>query len=122
MQPPGRFGAFTLAADSAAVSTFTEKPRGDGAWINGGFFVLEPKVLDYIEGDPTVWEQDPMRNLAHDDELRAYRHTSFWQSMDTLRDKQVLQKMWDGGDAPWVVWGQDNGSVADQGRRAQAGS
>jgi glucose-1-phosphate cytidylyltransferase len=122
VQPPGRFGAFTLAADDPQVGSFTEKPRGDGAWINGGFFVLEPKVLDYIAGDETVWEQDPMRNLAHEGQLMAYRHTGFWHAMDTLRDKQVLQKMWESGDAPWTVWRRNDGAVLDHAPRSQAGS
>jgi glucose-1-phosphate cytidylyltransferase len=123
VQPPGRFGAFTLPADSSSVASFTEKPKGDGAWINGGFFVLESKVLDYISGDSTVWEQEPMRNLAHEGELMAYRYTGFWQSMDTLRDKQVLQAMWDKGEAPWAVWRDKPGAVLEHaGRRAQSGA
>ena len=110
VQPPGRFGAFTLHANDATVSDFTEKPQGDGAWINGGFFVLEPKVLDFIEGDDTVFEQEPLRRLSAEDQLRAYRHTGFWQAMDTLRDKQLLQKMWDEGSPRWAVWRRE-GSI-----------
>jgi glucose-1-phosphate cytidylyltransferase len=123
VQPPGRFGAFTLAADDPTVGSFTEKPQGDGAWINGGFFVLEPKVLDFIEGDETVWEQEPMKHLAQQGELVAYRHTGFWHAMDTLRDKQVLQKMWEGGNAPWNVWHEGAGAVVNHSElRAQAGA
>jgi glucose-1-phosphate cytidylyltransferase len=104
VQPPGRFGTFTLPADDAVVRSFTEKPQGDGAWINGGFFVLEPEALDYIEGDDTMWEQAPMSTLAREGQLIAYRHTGFWQPMDTLRDKAVLVHLWDSGRAPWDVW------------------
>jgi glucose-1-phosphate cytidylyltransferase len=104
VQPPGRFGAFTLSIADPSVDSFTEKPRGDGAWINGGFFVLEPKVLDYIAGDETVWEHGPMKKLAQEGQLMAYRHIGFWHPMDTLRDKQVLQKMWESGEAPWSIW------------------
>ena len=109
VQPPGRFGAFTLGADDAAIESFTEKPRGDGAWINGGFFVLEPSVIDLIEGDATVWEHGPLGRLADDGQLMAYRHGGFWQAMDTLRDKKVLCDLWDSGEAPWKVWGEDSG-------------
>lgn len=104
VQPPGRFGAFTLPADDTRVASFTEKPQGDGAWINGGFFVLEPGVIDYIEGDDTVFEQRPLAGLARDGELMAFRHTGFWQPMDTLRDKAVLVDLWESGRAPWVIW------------------
>lgn len=104
VQPSGRFGAFQLGADATQIGSFHEKPKGDGAWINGGFFVLEPSVLDYIEGDLTVWEREPMERLAQDGQLHAYRHSGFWQSMDTLRDKQVLQELWDGPQPPWKVW------------------
>lgn len=105
VQPPGRFGAVTLAEKQTWVDQFREKPSGDGAWINGGFFVLEPSVIDRIDGDDTVWEQDPLRSLAHDGELSAFRHEGFWQPMDTLRDKSVLENLWDGADPPWKVWG-----------------
>lgn len=104
VQPPGRFGAFTLAGDDPWLSHFQEKPAGDGAWINGGFFVLEPGVFDYVDGELTVWEQDPMRRLASDGKLCAYQHAGFWQSMDTLRDKMVLEDLWTKGGAPWAVW------------------
>ena len=104
VQPPGRFGAFTLRADQAKVPTFKEKPEGDGAWVNGGFFVLEKKVLELIDGDDTVWERGPMEQLASSGQLAAYRHLGFWQPMDTLRDKQLLEGLWDSGKAPWKKW------------------
>jgi glucose-1-phosphate cytidylyltransferase len=104
VQPPGRFGAFTIGEDADRIDGFREKPAGDGAWINGGFFVLEPQVFDYIEGDDTVWEQSPMERLAHDGQLAAYRHRGFWQPMDTLRDKTFLNELWESGRAPWKVW------------------
>lgn len=104
VQPPGRFGVFNLAQGQTKVSSFREKPHGDGAWINGGFFVLEPGVMDYIEGDSTVWEQEPLHNLAKDGMLSAYRHYGFWHPMDTLRDKNVLQQIWDSGTTPWKNW------------------
>lgn len=103
MQPPGRFGAVGMAEDSSVLA-FQEKPDGDGGWINGGFFVLEPSVIDYIEGDHTTWEAEPLRNLARDGELSAYRHPGFWQPMDTLRDKHHLEELWRGGRAPWKAW------------------
>ena len=81
-----------------------EKPQGDGAWANGGFFVLEPSVMDYIENDMTVWEQEPLKNLAQDGMLSAYKHYGFWQSMDTLRDKNVLEELWQSGKPPWKLW------------------
>ncbi|MBI4130385.1 glucose-1-phosphate cytidylyltransferase [Candidatus Roizmanbacteria bacterium] len=104
VQPPGRFGAFTLSASQSKITSFHEKPKGDGAWINGGYFVLEPGVFDYIEGDATIWEQEPLKNLAHDGELSAYKYPGFWQNMDTLRDKNLLEGMWQSGKAPWKVW------------------
>jgi glucose-1-phosphate cytidylyltransferase len=104
VQPPGRFGAFSLHHDQVRVSTFKEKPQGDGAWINGGFFVLEPGVFDYIEGDSTVWEKEPLEKLARDNQLVAYRHKGFWQSMDSLRDKKVLEQHYNSGKAPWILW------------------
>ncbi|HSV84356.1 MAG TPA: glucose-1-phosphate cytidylyltransferase [Ramlibacter sp.] len=102
IQPPGRFGALNL--DGSAVRKFQEKPDGDGAWINAGFFVLEPAVLRYLEGDQTMWENQPLQDLARDDELRAFIHRGFWQAMDTLRDKNQLEEMWRGGKAPWKCW------------------
>ena len=104
VQPPGRFGAFTLHADDLRVPSFKEKPEGDGAWVNGGFFVLDRKVVDLIDGDDTVWERGPMEQLAATGQLAAWRHRGFWQPMDTLRDRQVLESMWDGGKAPWKQW------------------
>jgi glucose-1-phosphate cytidylyltransferase len=104
VQPPGRFGAFSLASDQNKISTFREKPQGDGAWINGGFFVLEPGVIDYIEDDSTVWEREPMENLARDGMLSAYRHYGYWQNMDTLRDKNLLEELWQRDKPPWKIW------------------
>jgi len=100
--PPGRFGA--LSIEGGQVTEFLEKPQGDGGMINGGYFVLSPKVLDYIESDLTTWEQEPLRNLATDGELMAFEHHGFWQPMDTLRDKQHLEALWDSGKAPWRIW------------------
>jgi glucose-1-phosphate cytidylyltransferase len=102
VQPPGRFGALRLAGDQ--VASFEEKPQGDGAWINGGFFVLSPKVIDLIEGDDVLWEQGPMNALAQQGQLSAYLHRGFWQPMDTLRDKNHLEDLWQSGKAPWKVW------------------
>jgi glucose-1-phosphate cytidylyltransferase len=102
IRPPGRFGALELAG--GVVERFQEKPAGDGGWINGGFFVLDPRVIDRIDGDATVWEQSPLQSLAADGELGAYRHEGFWQSMDTLREKQLLESLWASGRAPWKVW------------------
>ncbi|WP_374667311.1 glucose-1-phosphate cytidylyltransferase [Ramlibacter sp.] len=101
VQPPGRYGA--LGLDDDRVARFEEKPIGDGAWINGGFFVLNPSVVDAIEGDDTSWEAAPLEGLAARDELRAWRHRGFWQAMDTLRDKNQLEDLWHRG-APWKVW------------------
>jgi glucose-1-phosphate cytidylyltransferase len=103
IQPPGRFGVFNLQNGDGRVHQFREKPEGEGAWINGGFFVLEPGVFDYIDGDDTVWEQGPLRALSRDGQLSAYKHTGFWQPMDTLRDKNVLEDLWE-KEAPWKVW------------------
>lgn len=102
VQPPGRFGVLNLKGES--VTSFEEKPHGEGAWINGGFFVLSPKVIDLIEGDATVWEREPMERLAHDGQLSAYLHSGFWHAMDTLRDKNHLEELWQSGKAPWKVW------------------
>ncbi len=107
VQPPGRFGAFNLEQDADLIENFREKPKGDGhgsAWINGGFFVLEPEIFKYIEGDKTIWEREPMENLAQEKQLSAYKHTGYWQNMDTLRDKNVLDEIWTGGKAPWRNW------------------
>lgn len=104
IQPSGRFGVFKMDKSDTRIDHFREKPQGDGAWINGGFFVLEPNAIDYIEGDQTVWEQEPLVNLANDGELSAYRHPGFWQPMDTLRDKRLLEDLWENGDKPWKVW------------------
>jgi glucose-1-phosphate cytidylyltransferase len=104
VKPPGRFGAFKLDGDQKKILTFKEKPQGDGAWINGGFFVLEPGVMDYISDDSTVWEQDPLAKLAEDGALSAYRHSGFWHPMDTLRDKSILEAYWQNGKAPWKSW------------------
>ena len=101
VQPPSRFGALDLAGDR--VRAFAEKPGGD-AWINGGFFVLEPAVLDLIEDDATTWEHEPMERLARDGQLSAFRHRGFWQPMDTMRDKLLLEELWSSGRAPWKVW------------------
>lgn len=101
-QPPGRFGALNL--DNQNILSFEEKPQGDGAWINGGFFVLSPKVLDRIAGDQTVWEREPMEILAEEGEFSAYFHKGFWQPMDTLRDKTHLEELWLSGRAPWKTW------------------
>ena len=102
VQPPGRFGALNLDGD--CVSSFVEKPHGDGGWINGGFFVLSPKVIDLIEDDDTVWERAPMEQLARDGQLSVYLHGGFWQPLDTLRDKKQLEELWRSGKAPWKVW------------------
>jgi len=104
VQPPGRFGTFNLTQGQTKISRFREKPRSDGAWVNGGYFVLEPGVMDYIADDSTVWEQEPLKNLAQDGMLSAYRHYGFWHPMDTLRDKNVLEQMWISGNPPWKVW------------------
>lgn len=101
--PPGRFGALDIA--NGAVRSFQEKPKGDGAMINAGFFVLSPAVLSLIEGDDTVWEDKPLATLARDGQLMAYEHHDFWQPMDTLRDKHLLEELWSAGKAPWKTWG-----------------
>ena len=103
VQPPGRFGVLEFG-EEAAVSGFKEKPQGDGNWINGGFFVLDPAVVDLIEGDATIWEQGPLKSLAAQGQLTAYRHRGFWQPMDTLREQQQLEELWTKARAPWKVW------------------
>lgn len=102
IQPPSRFGV--LAFDGERIVDFEEKPHGEGGWINGGFFVLDPKVIDYIDGDDMPWEHAPMRRLVSEGQLHARLHHGFWQCMDTLRDKNTLQALWDSGEAPWKVW------------------
>jgi glucose-1-phosphate cytidylyltransferase len=104
VQPPGRFGVFSLEDDQILISRFREKPQGDSAWINGGFFVVEPEAIDYIKDDSTVWEQEPLVNLARKNMLAAYRHYGFWQNMDTLRDKNVLEQLWQNDNPPWKIW------------------
>jgi glucose-1-phosphate cytidylyltransferase len=102
VQPPGRFGALVL--QDKLITSFREKPEGDGGWINGGFFVLSPAVLDYVQGDETVWEREPLERLAKEHSLAAYLHRGFWQPMDTLRDKNHLEEVWATGRAPWKTW------------------
>lgn len=103
VQPMGKFGALGMD-DVSRVRAFTEKPKGDGHWVNGGFFVLSPKVGEYIDGDSTMWEREPLETLAHKGEVYAYRHAGYWQPMDTIHDKQVLEDLWAKGNAPWKVW------------------
>ena len=103
VQPPGRYGALQFA-EANAVREFQEKPQGDGGWVNGGFFVLEPEVITRIEGDATLWEQEPLKRLAHECQLTAFHHNGFWQPMDTLRDRQHLEELWAQARAPWKVW------------------
>ncbi|MEN9395356.1 MAG: glucose-phosphate cytidylyltransferase [Bacteroidota bacterium] len=100
--PPGRFGALNIRNNQ--VLQFEEKPKGDGALINAGFFVLSPKVIDRIDGDNCIWEQEPLRGLANDGQLMSFKHDGFWQPMDTLRDKQLLENLWDSNKAPWKLW------------------
>lgn len=102
VQPPGRFGSIEVEGDR--VRSFQEKPKGDGSWINGGFFVLEPSVFDEIAGDSTIWERQPLESLAAQSQLGIYRHHGFWRPMDTLRDKLELESLWDSGKAPWKSW------------------
>jgi glucose-1-phosphate cytidylyltransferase len=102
VQPPGRFGA--LNTEGGIVRSFKEKPDGDSMWINGGFFVLDPAVIDRIQGDSTIWEREPMESLARDGQLSAFEHRGFWQPMDALRDKNLLEELWAAGKAPWKIW------------------
>lgn len=102
VQPPGRFGMLEMSQDS--ITGFREKPQGDGGWINAGFFVLSPKVIDYIEGDSIIWERQPMEKLASEQQLNAYIHRGYWHPMDTLRDKNQLEELWSAGNAPWKKW------------------
>ena len=105
VQQPGRFGAFTLGPADVRVGNFKEKPlTGDTPWINGGFFVCEPSVFDLIADDSTTWEREPLENLASSGNLAAYKHTGFWQAMDTLRDRHYLEDLWKSGKAPWKIW------------------
>jgi len=102
VQPPGRFGSLDLSQHK--VMSFQEKPKGDGGWISGGFFILSPRVIEYIAGDQTVWEREPMERLAREGQLAAYLHRGFWHAMDTLRDKNFLEDLWQAGKAPWKTW------------------
>jgi len=102
VKPPGRFGSLMMQGEK--VNTFEEKPQGDGGWINGGYFVLSPKVIDLIDDDTTIWEQGPLKSLAAEGVLSAFKHRGFWQPMDTLRDKTYLEELWQAGQAPWKVW------------------
>ena len=102
VQPPGRFGA--LEIDGTQINSFLEKPQGDGGWINGGFFVLNPKALDLVESDDIIWERQPLESLARDGQLQSFFHSGFWQPMDTLRDKNHLEELWASGKAPWKFW------------------
>jgi glucose-1-phosphate cytidylyltransferase len=104
VQPPGRFGAFSLGENDTSVAHFREKPKGDNAWVNGGFFVLNKESLDYIAGDETVWEAGPMEKLATEGQLSAFKHSGFWQPMDTLRDRVFLEDLWQSDDPPWKTW------------------
>ena len=102
VQPPGRFGTLNISENK--ITNFKEKPAGDGNWINGGFFVLEPSVFDYIQNDSTLWEREPLENLAKENHLSAFRHSGFWQPLDTLRDKNYLDDLWTSNNAPWKIW------------------
>jgi glucose-1-phosphate cytidylyltransferase len=107
IRPPGRFGAFSLGDESDKINSFKEKPEGDGtetAWINGGFFVVEPEAFDFIDGDHTVWERDPLERIAEQGKLAAYKHKGFWHPMDSLNDKHKLEELWATGKAPWKIW------------------
>lgn len=104
VQPSGRFGAIVLGPEQTRITRFHEKPEGDGAWVNGGYFVLEPEVIDFVIDDSTVWEQEPLQKLADDGQLSAFKHEGFWQPMDTLKDKNYLEGLWQNGKAPWKVW------------------
>ena len=102
VQPPGRFGTLDITGNK--ITNFEEKPAGDGNWINGGFFVLEPKIFDYIDEYSTIWERQPLENLAKDKQLSAFRHSDFWQPLDTLRDENYLESLWISNKAPWKIW------------------
>ena len=102
VQPPGKYGALNLKKNK--VTKFEEKPAGDGSWINGGFFVLEPEIFNYLKNDSTVWEKEPLEKMAKQNKVTAYKHSGFWQALDTLRDKNHLQSLWDSNKAPWKIW------------------
>jgi glucose-1-phosphate cytidylyltransferase len=104
VQPAGRFGAISLGQEQTKITSFREKQDGDGAWVNGGYFVLEPAVIDFIADDATVWEKEPLEKLADLEQLSAFKHSGFWQPMDTLRDKNYLEELWKSNQAPWKVW------------------
>jgi len=104
IRPPGRFGALTLHDRASKIEHFREKPKSDGGWVNGGFFVLEPAVFDYVAGDDTIWEREPLERLAQEGRLAAYRHDGYWQNMDSLRDKMVLEEQWASGSPRWKTW------------------
>lgn len=107
VQPPGRFGSFSMEQSTNKISSFREKPKGDGhesAWINGGFFVVEPEAFEHIENDQTIWEREPLEYFAHSNKLSAYQHPGYWQNMDTLRDKNVLEAQWNSENPPWKKW------------------
>jgi glucose-1-phosphate cytidylyltransferase len=103
VQPSGRFGSIDMSSDKKVLS-FKEKPKGDGSWINGGFFVFQPEIFDYIDGDDTIFERAPLENLAKDESLYSYQHSGFWKPMDTLREKHEMENLWLSGKAPWKVW------------------
>ncbi|MDD5570714.1 MAG: sugar phosphate nucleotidyltransferase, partial [Bacteroidales bacterium] len=103
VKPGGRFGALAIN-ESNFVTSFREKPKGDGTWINGGFFVCEPEIFDFIKGDDTIWEREPLEKISSIKQLVAFKHEGFWQPMDTLRDKRELENMWNNNNAPWKVW------------------
>jgi glucose-1-phosphate cytidylyltransferase len=115
VRPTARFGHLEMQGNQ--VVEFSEKPQTQEGWINGAFFVLEPEVFDYIEGDATQWEREPLEQLAREGQLMAYRHTSFWQCMDTLREKKYLESLWDSGSAPWKIWEEKNASIGNGSRR-----
>ena len=112
VRPPARFGHLEIEGDQ--IAEFSEKPQTREGWINGAFFVLEPGIFDYIDADSTQWEKEPLERLAKDGQLMAYRHNSFWQCMDTLRDKHLLEKLWQSGKAPWKIWDEENANISDR--------
>jgi glucose-1-phosphate cytidylyltransferase len=104
VQPEGRFGGVGLSNDDQGISSFVEKPLGDGGWINGGFFVCQPEVLSYISDDETIWEREPLEQLAEQNQLTGFKHHGFWKPMDSMRDHKQLNDLWDAGNAPWKIW------------------